>query len=186
MSTTTNTATDGANPYQNKMDRNGLIMYYNGRFDDLTIAQMIRHIRDKCPSDKPGIKVFAIFMELANNISRYSHEKNFLTGVGEQGIGQMVIRQDQASYTISAKNIVTDTFLKGLFQRFDIIQSTAPPDLRKLKRSLRSAATDANTGNIGLVQVAIKADQPLMLEVDPVGTAISNITISATVHKKQA
>ena len=73
--------------YYRKMGRDDIKMYYKGPFDEVILSKMISHVRTGFSASKAGKKLFAIFLELAQNISFYSFEKNVVQDLPDSGIG---------------------------------------------------------------------------------------------------
>ncbi len=172
--------------YHNLMYRDDIIMYYKGPFDESIISKMIAHVRSKFGESKTGHKLFSIFMELAQNISFYSAEKNILYDSPATGVGMMIIQEQEASYTLATSNMVDASKVDALVDRLEEIQSLDADGLRDLKKRLRTQSIEEGKtrgGNIGLVQAALKADYPLSFEANKISEEESLLTIFATVKK---
>ena len=60
------------------MNDQEVIMYYKGPFEDNILNNISKYLKRKFSSEpKVGSKIFAIFMEMAQNISLYSAEHNY-------------------------------------------------------------------------------------------------------------
>jgi len=174
--------------YHNLMSRDDIKMYYKGPFDEIILSKMISHVRTQFSSSKVGHKLFSIFIELAQNISFYSSEKPILNDVPETGVGTVIIQERPQNYTLVASNLVDASKIDTLIDRLEEIKSLDLDGLRELKKKLRSQPIDDSqerkTGNIGLIQAAIKADQPLNFEANKIDDEKSLLTIFATVNKQ--
>ncbi len=173
--------------YYKQMGKHDIKMYYKGPFDEVILSKMISHVRSGFSETKAGNKLFAIFLELAQNISFYSIEKNILEGVPDIGIGTVIIQEKDNTYTLIASNLVGSSQIDPLVSRLQEIKTLDQNGLRELKRKLRSElpddGTEAKSGNIGLVQAALKADYPLGFEANKIDDTESLLTIYATVNK---
>lgn len=173
--------------YHTLMGRDDIKMYYKGPFDEVILSKMISHVRSQFSKNKAGHKLFSIFLELAQNISFYSADKPILEDVPETGVGTVIIQEKPETYTLIASNLVDADRIDDLLSRLEEIKSLDFDGLRQLKKKLRSQPLDESkerkTGNIGLIQAAIKADYPLSFEASKVDDKESLLTIFATVNK---
>lgn len=174
--------------YHTLMSRDDIKMYYKGPFDEVILSKMIAHVRGHFSNPKVSHKIFSIFMELAQNISFYSSEKPILEDVPEIGVGTVIIQEKTENYTLVASNLVETEKIDSLIDRLEEIKSLDFDGLRQLKKRLRSMPVeegkDRKTGNIGLVQAAIKADHPLSFDANKIDDENSLLTIFATVNKQ--
>lgn len=174
--------------YHTLMGKDDIKMYYKGPFDETILSKMIFHIRSKFSSSKSGHKLFSIFLELAQNISFYSAEKNVLDDVPETGVGTVIIQEKTETYIFIASNLVSINKIDDIIERLEEIKSLDFDGLRQLKKRMRSQPIEENkdrqTGNIGLIQAAIKADYPLSFTSNKVNDNESLLTIIATINKK--
>jgi len=130
-------------------------------------------------------KIFKIFIELAQNISYYSAEKNIITKDKQIGAGTLVIGEFGEFYTFITGNLVKNDDVIILLEKCDIINSLDRDALRQYKREQRKLPQgERGGGNIGLIQVALTAACPLDVEVTPVDDDYSFFSIAVKVSKE--
>ncbi len=89
-------------------DRKKVLLYYKGPFDELVLSKISYYLREQFPeSPKAGKKLFAVFIELAQNIAYYSSEMNlFGNELSKHGVGTILIKENENAYTLTAGNLV--------------------------------------------------------------------------------
>ena len=153
--------------YHNQISQENILLSYKGPLTDRLLAEFSRDIREKVASNpKSGKKVFAIFMELAQNVLFYSKEENFFEGNRDK-IGTLVILQTENHYRLITGNMVFKKNVESLLEKCEVINSLNREELRKYKRTLRSQpqAGESRGAGIGLVQAALTSNNPLEVRV---------------------
>ena len=111
-------------------------------------------------------RFFKIFIELAQNVALYSEEKSIVKEK-EYGEGTLIISDYGEYFLFTAGNIVTQETKKALSDRGEEINSLNRVELRALKRKLRKLGNNKGGGNIGLIQVALLAKNPIEMKFFP-------------------
>ncbi|GAB4328706.1 MAG: SiaB family protein kinase [Flammeovirgaceae bacterium] len=173
--------------YHFKMDQQKILLYYKGPFDEIILNNISHYLRGKfADNPKAGKKLFAIFMELAQNISFYSAETNYFEGdTATKGIGTIVIHDGGEVITLTAGNLVKNEEIKDLVNKVEEINHLDAEGLRALKREVMGKPRDEGqkTGHIGLIQVALKSEHPLKIESKYVDDKHAFFIISTDVDK---
>ncbi|HEY9044369.1 MAG TPA: SiaB family protein kinase [Ohtaekwangia sp.] len=170
------------------MNEQDIIIYYKGPFDDVILAEIGNKIRKKVfESPKVGKRLFAVFMELAQNVSLYSSEKNLMEQEVKWGVGTLVVYENPETYMLVSGNMVRNEVLEQIIQKCTEINQLDRENLRALKRKYRSAeiAPDHKGGNIGLIQVALKSDFPLQIDARRIDDKHSFFTISVQIYRHE-
>lgn len=186
----TNLQTDTVNmmDYHASLNSKNVVLYYKGPFDEHILSNISSQLRRKF-SDNPraGAKLFAIFIELAQNISYYSAESNFFYDEEGQknGVGTVVIIDREDAIVFSAGNLVHSEKVVEIIAKCQEINTLSFEELRALKRDTRSTERTEGQkgGNIGLIHVALKSENPLEVEAKVVDEHHSFFMISATIQK---
>lgn len=162
--------------YHVKMDDQHVVLYYKGPFDDTILANISDHLQSSFTDNpKVGRRVFAAFIEMAQNIAFYSSERNlFTTGLdkNQRGVGTFAIYEHDELLTLISGNVIENTKVVPLIDRCETINQLDREGLRELKRQWRNQSNSVEEhkgGNIGLVQIALKSEHPLnieMIEID--------------------
>ncbi|MBO4772903.1 MAG: SiaB family protein kinase [Bacteroidales bacterium] len=136
---------------------------YTGIFDTEILSVLAKEIEGTLsPDDKVNKKVFKIFIELAQNIAFYSLEREANAEGTDTGVGTMVIRNYDDHYVFSTGNKTTMENIIPVMEKCDNINSMSRDKLREYRRLQRNMpAGEKGGGNIGLIQVALTASNPL-------------------------
>lgn len=175
--------------YQTRMEEGyKVLLYYKGPFDELILTKIGNYLRTKfSQTPKAGSKIFAIFIEMAQNISFYSAETDlFDDSVKKYGIGTIVVNELEDCYKLISGNMVTHDIASELIEKCSQINQLDAEGLRNMKKEVRNAPRRENHkgGNIGLIQMAIKSENPLEVEMKPFDDIHAFLTISTTIDKK--
>ncbi len=151
----------------NLMFNNKIITSYVGPFDRNVLISLGLNIRDNLQKNtSQAKKFFKIFIELAHNISLYSSEKN-----KGNGCGTIIINEFSEYFTLTGGNIITPEQKQQLRERIDFINSLDREKLREYKRKLlASPRANSDSGNIGLVQIALISRHPLKVKFIPLNS----------------
>lgn len=146
--------------YHNQINQENVMLSYKGPVTAMLIAELSRDIRQEIKSHKKAAKkVFAIFMELAQNVLYYSSEINLF---GDKNrVGSIFILDNVDNYKVIVGNMVQSDLIPELEQRCSTIKAFGREELRAYKRDLRdqSYANESDGAGIGLVQAALTSDE---------------------------
>ena len=130
-------------------------------------------------------KVFFIFIELAQNIYRYSSERAVIDNK-QVGTGVMLIREDQAHFTIFAGNMVTAEQASELHERCAAINQLGAEELKQAyKERLKQPREDGKIGGgVGLISIVRKAGQPIDVQTTVLDEHRTFVVLSVQIHKE--
>jgi hypothetical protein len=160
-----------------------VLLSYKGPWDEhilVSIGNYIRSIDKNNP--KIGLKIFKIFMELAQNMSLYSAEFSKLDTEKRVGIGSMLIREEDGCYYFYSGNLVKNKDIIPIIDKCDVINSLDRDELREFKRKQRNMPRGEFGGaNIGLIQIALTSNHPLDIKVTPITEEDSFFSVCVTI-----
>ncbi len=161
---------------------------YKGPFTNnilATLGNYIKYVFAENP--KASKKLFGIFIELCQNISFYSAEKNHFyqqNNNSNSGIGTLVIAEYDDYYALSTGNIVKNIDVIPIIEKCELINSLDRQGLRKYKREQRNLPPGERGGaHIGLIQIALTSANPLDFEVTIIDDEYSFFAITVKVEK---
>ena len=152
----------------NVMFEHRIVASYTGPFDHKVLTLLAENLESSLwQNTSMGRKFFKIFIEIAQNIAHYSHEKE---KVGENiyGVGTFILIEAQDFFKFFAGNMVDRETKEKLELRCQIINSLDRDGLRELKRKLRRLPHSQAGGNIGLVQTALVSKHQLEYSFYPI------------------
>lgn len=148
------------------LDKVKPILHFAGTFTESVIGEMGEFLRGHFKTTPETLgKNFAIFIEMATNIALHSFRKE---GHTERGEGIMEVYALEDKIYLAASNIVQAEEYAHIAAHVAHINTLSQDELRALKRNIREQPKQAlqRGGNIGLVQISLKADAPLFLSYE--------------------
>ena len=153
---------------QESLSRSGIIFIYNGPMSQKTLIEVAQLIRSNLKSDEvvQGSiqRIFAVFIEQAQNILKYSADREKTQEGAEAGIGIISILKKQKYYVIQSGNIVQNNRRKILEEKLNHLVTLSAEDLKQFYRETKREArkiSGIESAGLGLIDVARKADRPL-------------------------
>jgi hypothetical protein len=128
-------------------------------------------------------RVFGILVEILENVARYSaeraHEKEF-------GMPVAIIRYDDGVYSLTTGNLLPAENADRLREKLELINSYNREGLAELlKESLRMEASGSgSTGNLGLIDIAMKSSDKLVFSFENINDLFSYYTLTVKVEEK--
>lgn len=173
--------------YYMDFEENNVLIYYKGPFMESILAKITEDIKMRFDNDPiTSKKVFSIFIELAQNIAHHSSERNvYADQLRRSGNGTFQISESETHFTLIAGNLIRNEQVSEIIDKCNVINELDVDGLRKLKRDLRNLPRrEGHKGaNIGLVDIVLKAQNPLQVEVAPINSDLSYFIISVDVSK---
>jgi hypothetical protein len=167
--------------------RPNVMICYRGPVSDVILREISKDIRAKFADNaQVSRKIFAIYMELAQNILYYSSEKINLNN-RQDSIGTILLTQNEEGYNFSFGNLVEVKYLEELVESCDIINTMDRETLREYKREQRSADRKERSkgAGIGLIQVALTSRHPLKAEYRKIDDGHAFFSITVRVSKNE-
>ena len=171
------------------LDKDHILICYKGPFLDRVLTLMGEKINILLNHDpRLNKKVFSIFIELAQNIAYYSEERHSGKEPGDKtfGKGTFIISESESHYTLTSANYIKNSWVQEILDKCEMINKLDIDGLRQLKRDLRNKPRFEGQlgGNIGLVDIAIKAGTSLDVEITAVDDQFSFFSLSIDVPKE--
>jgi len=163
-----------------------VLLSYKGALSYEIIAKMGHHIR-KNLGKRPKLcrKVFAVFIELAQNVFNYSSEKNILAK--ESPVGNLKLYEQSDYYTLAVGNLVSIKQKDALEKYCKKINKLSPEELRKERIEKPNSVSQINKkgAGIGLLKVILFAEAPLIFDAYQVNKDFFFIILSTKITKHQ-
>jgi len=156
-----------------EMDIDKALIYYKGSIDEKVLEKAKTSLQKQVNiSSKLFKKMFSIFVELAQNISRHSSECNYFgTAKEEHGVGVIRIDQETDYYCLQASNWMRRKEADDLINRCEKLNRMSYDELRKLKQETFAKPREVNQvgGKVGLIQIVMRSKSPLTAEINDLG-----------------
>jgi len=174
--------------YQFMQDHN-VILSFKGEISQeilLSIGDLLKEKLSHEDTQRRVIKkVFFIFIELAQNIYRYSSEQSVLEEK-QVGMGVLFIRECETHFTIFAGNVIAPDEAAEITDQCATINRLNPDELkRSYKEQLKKPREEGKIGGgIGLFSVVRKAGNPLEAYTTNIDTDHTFLVLSVQVNKE--
>lgn len=114
--------------------------------------------------------LFGTFIELAQNIIRYSVER---AGPADavRGVGLVLVSEQDDTFTVSSGNLVTAAAAASLREQLVFLAGLNADELKQLARERRKSAPPAGSrgAGLGLIEINRRAARPPSFDFSPIG-----------------
>jgi hypothetical protein len=168
-----------------------ILMSFKGVFAQPALVEMGNSIRNTVGSDAVGTvvmkKIFAIFIELSQNILFYSAEKEVDLDGREGGVGILVVSDNGDRYCVSSGNLMLNQNVDRMRERCEKVASMNKEELRAYynEQRKRDRPADSKGAGLGFIDMARKSDYSLQFAITPFDEQHSFFMISSYISKGQ-
>lgn len=136
-------------------------------------------------SDNSRTILFGAFVELAQNILRYSAERAGAPD-SERGIGLVVVSEQEKTFTVSSGNLVTTAAAASLDAQLKALAALGRDGLKAFHKERRKAGPPPGSvgAGLGLIEVARRAAAPICWSFAPQGDGRVFFSLSVPVAKE--
>jgi len=171
-------------------DFDKVVLTYKGPINDMLLAEFSQNLRNKLQfletGNSTGKKVFAIFMELAQNVLFYSKEVDEFDGSDK--VGTIAVLQNDEMYKVLAGNVILKKSTEKLIAKCETINSLDRDALREYKIQLRAAPKEEESrgAGIGLVHVALTSDNSIEMEIKDIDHETAFYVVGVNINRQPA
>jgi hypothetical protein len=184
-----------AHQYREMTDK-GILMSFKGAFAQPILVEIGQTLRGKIAvqpiesiSERTMLtkKIFAIFVELTQNVMFYSAEQELDEHGKECGIGLLVISETPETYRISSANQIVTADMERVRQKCESLQRLSKEELKSRYNEQRREPRSSSKGaGLGFLDIARRADLPLDFAFTPLNDERALFMLSASVLKHSA
>ncbi|TAF67405.1 MAG: hypothetical protein EAZ55_03560 [Cytophagales bacterium] len=173
--------------YQNQTDGEKVLFSYKGPLNNVLLADFSNNIRKRLKlydNVSIGNKVFAIFMELSQNVLYYSKESDQFDG--KDKVGTLAIVKTAEHYKVMTGNLVSRTAVPKILKKCETINSLDREALREFKRQQRALGPDTEDSKgagIGLIHVALTSDNQLEVNVKEIDENLAFYVLAVNIKR---
>lgn len=151
----------------------------------VVLAEMLSNNLSNDPRQKTTKKMFSIFVELAQNIHRYSSEK-FMVENKPVGAGIVLVNEFKTYYTLISGNIIENHNLEKLKCHLDFVNQLDEEALKNYRKDkLKQKREDGDKGaGVGLIDIARKASRQIELRIKSLDSNKSFISFYILLEKE--
>ncbi len=180
--------------YRKLIIENNIIFSFEGKMSQKTLIALVEALKEKLMGHNEASdmmqfvvrKIYAIYVELAQNIQNHSLEQ-VVFDKHKVGSGIIVIREDESCYTISSGNSMLKSEAEKLKRYSNDLNKLELSELKQLyKEKLRLTRKEGVTGaGIGLIDIIRKSSNPLKIEMYETNEQTMFVTLSVELAKSE-
>ncbi len=164
-------------------DQCGVMLCFSGYLSQELMTGIGETLRNKLKQEEDSnvvLKVFAIFVEHAQNIIRYSAEQ--LVSKNEDqtlGGGILVIGKEEGHYYVSCGNSIQNNKIPDLNEQLTKLQKMSKEELKQYYKEQRRKETpqDSKGAGLGFIELARKSEKPFEFSFDFINEQFSFFSI---------
>lgn len=167
--------------YYQRVNRERLILSVTGPISQEIVTQYGSMLKSMDSiSENRRVGVLGVFVELAQNVLRYSAEKT-----GSVGLGVVIISEDETRFRVSSGNLIREEARHGIEDSFGRLSKLSYDELRATYREKRKEARDGDGEGAGLGLIELfKRCSRVGCEFEKVEGGGLFLTISAEIPKE--
>tara|TARA_R100000027_G_scaffold67028_3_gene64314 strand:+ start:35239 stop:35763 length:525 start_codon:yes stop_codon:yes gene_type:complete len=166
--------------YYQRLNRDRLLLSVTGPISQEIVKQYGALLKGmESISENRRIVVLGVFVELAQNVLRYSAEKS-----GSVGLGVVIISESDSTFEVSSGNLIPSGEQKELEESFARLSTLSGDELRvayKEKRKEARTGTGDSAG-LGLIEL-FRRCKSVRCRFEPVKEGMLFFTVEAEVSK---
>lgn len=149
------------------------------------LAEMLTNNLSTDPRQKTTKKMFSIFVELAQNIHRYSHERILVNGK-DVGAGIVLVNEFKNHYSLISGNIIENHYYEKLKFNIDSLNRMSEEDLKTLRKEKLKQKREQNDkgAGVGLIDIKRKATSDIILKVKKLDEKTSFVSFFIKLDKE--
>lgn len=158
------------------------IVYFKGHISHEILGELGSMIKSSYGSESNIKKMFAVFIEMAQNILHYSAERYLGNG---GGVGIVMLNEEPTKFSLNSGNLIKNSKVEKIKSNIEKINSLNKEELKKLykERIKEDRPEDSRGAGLGFIDIARKSDGPITFKIDPVDAEHSFLTLSVYFEK---
>jgi hypothetical protein len=174
-----------------QMTQHKILMSFKGVFAQPALVEMGNTIRSSFTSEQVSAivmkKIFAIFIELSQNILHYSAEREIDMDGKESGVGILIVSDDGIRFCVSSGNLMLNENVIKIREKCDRVLAMNKDELKAAytEQRRRGRPEDSKGAGLGFIDMARKSDFPLQYEIRPFNEKYSFFMLSSYIAKGQ-
>lgn len=171
--------------FYSELRQQRIVLAFLGVFSQEIMVECRKIITDRQQIDQNVLLVLtSVFVELTENILRYSSERETREGVA-RGVGIVVVQETEVSFTVISGNEAEREQGEQMLAHCKHLNSLNKEELRQLYRERRREARrdDAKGAGLGLIEIARRAAGPICCYYTAHDEARGFISLEITIAK---
>lgn len=152
------------------------VLYYQGAVTHEILGSLTEILKDRISNEKRKNKILNVFVEMAQNVSHYSLEKE-----GEYGIGLILVKEKSHILKLSTANFLSAETASSLQNKLDHFLSLTGDEVKELyqEKIKGERPEDSKGAGLGFLEILKKSDFPFRssFEETPNGDFFFTLTV---------
>ncbi len=173
--------------FKNALRSHDISMCFQGMFSQDVLSLLGLSLRNAPDSQRVSKRLFALVVEMTQNIHHYSAQKMYSKKDNRQvGVGIIAISETSEFYQVSSGNYAYKNDAKILMGRSRYINSLDEESLKNYYAEMRRQPQrpDKPGANLGLIDMRRKSGQPIEVLIEEVDQNISFYTLTVRIKKE--
>lgn len=171
------------------MEEHNIIISFKGEISQellISIGDLLKEkLSQKETKQQVVKKLFFIFIELGQNIYRYSSEHNLIKEK-DIGIGVLFIKESETHFNVFAGNVVSSGEAAEIMEQCTVINRMTPEELKLYyKEQMKQPREAGKVGaGVGLISIVRKANNPIQVNTRVMNEKETFLVLSVEVNQE--
>jgi hypothetical protein len=175
--------------YYKEMSDNNIDLAFKGPFSHEILLSLADTLMESISRDNETVriakKVFAIFVELTQNIRDYSSEV-MTFNEKEVGTGLIVLQEHEDYFTLLSGNKIKNKEVERISEYINQLNNLNKDELKQLyKQKLSQESGKENGGGVGFISIIRKSGNKLEVEMEHIDNEFSFFVVSTKIAKEE-
>jgi hypothetical protein len=160
-----------------------VLVSIKGTLSQDIITEFGTMIKSSLSAETNTRKIFAVFIEMAQNILHYSAERS---SSSDEGVGILTLKEKDESFFLSSGNVVFNSNADRIKAKCEIVNSSNKEELKAMHQDqIRKGRPEGSKGaGLGIIDIARKVDGPINCIIDSIDDKNSFMTLTVTFKKE--
>jgi len=168
----------------NQVKDQRILIEFKGGLSQEILMQMGDLINEKIGVDKKIKKIFSVFIELAQNMMKYSAEREIINAKN-MGVGLILFTEEEFCYYVYSGNLIENEKLKLTCLCLDKVNSSTDEQLKIMYKEQikKPMLPNQNGAGLGFIEIARKSKSNIEYRITKVDDKLSFIVMIVKIEK---
>ncbi|TGK29511.1 hypothetical protein EHQ12_16955 [Leptospira gomenensis] len=152
------------------------VLYYQGAVTHEILGNLTEILKDRITGEKRKNKILNVFVEMAQNVSHYSSERE-----NDYGVGLILVKEKSHILKLSTANFLSPETARPLRDKLDHFLSLTGEEIKELyQEKIKGERPEESKGaGLGFLEILKKSDFPFRssFEETPEGAVFFTLTV---------
>jgi len=168
----------------NQVKDQSILIEFKGGLSQEILMEMGDIINMKVGVDKKIKKIFSVFIELAQNMMKYSAEREMINGK-DKGVGLILFAEAEMNYYVYSGNLIDNDKLQQLILWLDEVNSATEEQLKIMykEQSKKTLQPNQKGAGLGFIEIARKSSSKIEYRITKIDEKSSFIVMIVKIEK---